>query len=149
MLKFSMSKKPMIGVADKVMSAVERETKQAVAAATTSIHATIIKSINRHQSSGETYGKHTASKPGFPPNTDTGALAASIKMQFDNEDGTFTGIVGTNSPYAAGLEFGTSNIAPRPFFGPAFRDEKEKFIKRTKSKSDSNPFWKGIKKGAK
>lgn len=58
-----------------------------------------------------------ASRPGEPPNTDTGRLAQSIK--FDFRDQGLTGRVGTNLNYGAWLEFGTKNTAARPWLSTA------------------------------
>ena len=70
---------------------------------------------------GAVSGKnHVPSKPGEPPNQDTGRLGDNIetvqKMQLLVE-------VSSNAPYSADLEFGTSKMAARPFMRPA-RDKK-------------------------
>lgn len=69
---------------------------------------------------GETYyvqGKeHIASAPGEAPAIDTGNLVNSIRSEMLNDQ---TGIVFTNVEYAPYLEFGTSDMAPRPFLQPA------------------------------
>jgi HK97 gp10 family phage protein len=57
-----------------------------------------------------------ASLPGDPPAPDTGQLRNSIDYELTSET---TAHVGTNSEYAAPLEFGTSRIAPRPFMRPS------------------------------
>lgn len=58
-----------------------------------------------------------ASKPGDPPNTDTGRLVQSIK--FDFQDGGLIGRVGTNLRYGSWLEFGTKDMAARPWLSTA------------------------------
>lgn len=45
---------------------------------------------------------HIASKPGTPPNTDTGRLVGSI--QVDHQKGSMTAFVGTSVDYGAFLE---------------------------------------------
>lgn len=60
-----------------------------------------------------------ASKPGEPPNTDTGRLVQSIK--FDFLKGGLVGRVGTNLKYGAALEFGTKHMAKRPWLSAAVR----------------------------
>lgn len=80
---------------------------------------------------GQTYkrGKitHVASSPNFPPNTDTGNL---INSAFTRQVKQGTWMTGFMADYAAGLEFGTPHIAPRPFLYPAvFRAAKD-FAKR-------------------
>jgi HK97 gp10 family phage protein len=57
-----------------------------------------------------------ASLPGDPPAPDTGALRNSIDYELTSET---TARVGSNSDYAAPLEFGTTRIAPRPFMRPS------------------------------
>lgn len=60
----------------------------------------------------------TVSKPGDAPHTDTGRLRQSIK--FNYQDGV--GNVGSNLKYAAWLEFGTEDMAPRPWLSTAITE---------------------------
>lgn len=68
-----------------------------------------------------------ASAPGEPPAPDTGALRGSIQYEYDDTEQK--GRTGTNSKYAAALNFGTTRagknrktvILPRPFMEPAFK----------------------------
>lgn len=69
---------------------------------------------------------HVASKAGYPPNVDTGALRASLRFRKVNngyrvEDGT---------EYGYYLEVGTSKMGARPFMRPAFERAKDRFIAR-------------------
>lgn len=57
------------------------------------------------------------SPPGSPPNTDTGRLVQSIKVAKDGS----AYLVGTNVLYGAHLEFGTKDMAPRPWLSVALR----------------------------
>lgn len=67
------------------------------------------------------------STPGNPPHTDTGLLAASIYVNTQEDNGrTVSVIVGTDVKYGQWLEFGTKNIAPRPWLLPAFEATKQK-----------------------
>ena len=72
-------------------------------------------------SGGATYvsqGKsHTASKPGDPPNVDTGTLRASMNVQ---KEKALTYHVSDGVEYGIMLEDGTEHIAPRPFVRPVF-----------------------------
>ena len=77
--------------------------------------------VTRYRSGGRSYS-HVASKPGDPPNTDTGALVRSINVEI-RPDGTF---VGTTLEYAPFLEFGTARMAERPFLNPALEQNKNK-----------------------
>jgi HK97 gp10 family phage protein len=55
------------------------------------------------------------SAPGEPPGVDTGALKNSIHVE---KTGEFSRAIVTGTEYAAHLEFGTENMAARPFMGP-------------------------------
>lgn len=58
------------------------------------------------------------SAPGEPPGVDTGALQRSITVQ---QVGHLRYVVAVGTEYAAYLEYGTSNMAARPFLLPAFK----------------------------
>jgi len=77
------------------------------------------RSIQAHMSGGRRYGRHVASAPGMPPNTDTGRLVASIGVD-DVTDEPFGVSVGTNVKYGAYLEFGTGRMKRRPWLARAF-----------------------------
>lgn len=66
------------------------------------------------------------SRPGDPPNTDTGRLVQSIK--FEINDGGMTARVGTNLKYGAYLEFGTTTMAARPWLQPAVSEAAKEVI---------------------
>ena len=121
---------------DSFFKRLERKENAAIAGmnrsvemSTLNIYNDAIRSIHAHLSKGETYGKHTASREGFPPNSDTGTLANSIQFEFDRSETEIVGYVGTNLKYGLNLEFGTSTIKPRPWLRPAFEKNKEKFYK--------------------
>lgn len=97
---------------------IQKKAAVAIAEGTLNIHAEAVRSIQRHMSQGIKYGKHTASKPGFPPNSDTGRLAQSIEFDIDMDKAT--GLVGTNLEYGKHLEFGTRDIRPRPWLSRAY-----------------------------
>jgi HK97 gp10 family phage protein len=66
---------------------------------------------------GSVGGKaHVPSKPGEPPNSDTGVLAAMIGTY---HTAPVTAEVRSEAPYSAALEWGTSKMAARPFMRPA------------------------------
>ncbi|WP_066045934.1 MULTISPECIES: HK97-gp10 family putative phage morphogenesis protein [Sphingomonadales] len=70
---------------------------------------------------GAVSGKnHVPSKPGEPPNQNTGRLGDNIETV---QKGTLLVEVSSNAPYSIPLEFGTSKMAARPFMRPA-RDKK-------------------------
>lgn len=71
----------------------------------------------RSISEGAVSGKgHVPSRPGEPPNQDTGVLANNIEVV---QISPAKVEVSSNAPYSAPLEFGTSKMAARPFMGPA------------------------------
>lgn len=97
---------------------IQKKVAGEIVDGTLKIHAEARKSIQKHMSKGESYGRHTASKPGFPPNTDTGRLVQSIEFEIDQT--VPSGVVGTNLEYGKFLEFGTSNMRPRPWLSRAY-----------------------------
>lgn len=86
----------------------------------------------REVSQGRAYprggGKmHVASKPGDPPNIDTGWLAKNVTWEIDKK--ALEARVGTNVEYGQNLETGTMEIAPRPWLGPALRKVRPEIVK--------------------
>lgn len=76
--------------------------------------------------SGAVSGKgHVPSRPGEPPNADTGVLDRSIETA---KTGPLTVEVSANAPYAVALEFGTSKMAERPFMRPAVARKRKEAI---------------------
>lgn len=126
---------------------LEAEIKKAVQDSVFLIHSTAIKSI-QDNSSGTKQKRYKpdrtvrASKPGNPPNTDTGRLVKSIDFNFEN--GGLTGEVGTNLKYGRYLEFGTQNMEPRPWLSVAARSVKGKMSKIFKQQ-----FKNSVKKAGK
>lgn len=82
-------------------------------------------SITRGAVSGK---NHVPSKPGQPPNQDTGVLAGNIET---TRAGKLRVRVTSKAGYSSALEFGTSKMAARPFMRPArdkMRPQVEKLI---------------------
>lgn len=77
------------------------------------VRAEAFQSISRGAISGK---GHVASKPGEPPNRDTGVLQAGLRVE---QPSAFVGRVVSGAPYAGALEFGSSKIAARPYMRPA------------------------------
>ena len=75
-------------------------------------------SITRGSVSGK---NHVASKPGEPPNNDTGVLKNNIETV---STGPLTAEVHSKAPYAVDLEFGTSKMEERPYMRPAAKKMK-------------------------
>jgi hypothetical protein len=95
-----------------------KELSIALGESTVLVHGEARKSIQAHLSSGIKYGNHTASKAGYPPNSDTGMLVKHIDWNIDYEK--MVSQVGTNLKDGAWREFGTRYIEERPWLRPAF-----------------------------
>ena len=116
---------------EALKSKAEAEAARAVRATAQAIRNDAIISVKSHLSAGEVYTrgtvKHVASKPGSPPNQDRGTLTRNIRVTMDDD---LTAEVGSNAPYSAALEFGTSNIDARPFMTPAVEGQRAKHKER-------------------
>lgn len=95
---------------------------QALFAGGEMIKAEAARSITEGAVSGK---NHVPSKPGEPPNEDTGTLRRNITV---TQVGPLHVRVASNAPYSAYLEFGTSKMAARPFMGPAARAKKKEVV---------------------
>lgn len=100
-------------------------TTEALLQAAMMVHGEAVSSIQAHLSSGRTYRRrgieHTASAPGYPPNSDRGTLVQSIQFEADDEEA----VVGTNLKYGEYLEFGTSKMEARPWLFPALDNNRD------------------------
>lgn len=116
---------------ESLKSKAEAETARAVRATAQAIRNDAIISIKSHLSAGNVYTrgtvKHVASKPGSPPNQDRGTLTRNIRVTMNDD---LTADVSSNAPYSAALEFGTSNMAARPFMTPAVEGQRAKHKER-------------------
>lgn len=75
---------------------------------------------------GAVSGKnHVPSLPGQPPNEDTGTLRIHIETA---QVAPLQVEVSSNAPYAVALEAGTSNMAERPYMGPATRRKRKEVV---------------------
>src|SRR5690625_507929 len=116
----------------RISSKFESEATALVNRTAQNIRNTAVRSIQKRSPGGEEYEKynprrtHVASAPGHPPNTDTGRLAGSIRAVMSD---TPTAYVDALADYAAHLEFGTRNMAARPFMTPAVEAERDKYRK--------------------
>lgn len=94
----------------------------------------------RSVSAGSVSGKgHVPSKPGEPPNRDTGELQAGMESL---QTGALTAQFRSSAPHSRPLEFGTSRVAARPHVRPArdktapeirkrFAEQMDKLVKRS------------------
>ena len=127
MSRFSIKIKSINPKYDAILNKYKKQLEDDIARSGNLVRNTAVKSIHAHQSSGVTYGKHTASRPGFPPNTAEGNLARNIYVKIDNDR---LGVsVESRAKYSENLEFGTSKMAARPFMQPALEENRNK-IKR-------------------
>lgn len=83
-------------------------------------------SITRGAVSGK---NHVPSRPGTPPNADTGRLHGQIEA---TSTGPLTAEVSSNAPYAAAQEFGSEsqNLPERPYMRPAAKRARPKANRR-------------------
>lgn len=134
----------------KTFRAIRAEVRRELQRGALRIEATAAESIIEQTPGGRSYPSrgrkgrmHTASPPGSPPNADTGELHTGITTVTTADTPSRVEVqTGTNTPYAAYLEFGTSKMEPRPFMGPAFdqhvagtRDRVRAAVKRGARKS--------------
>ena len=111
----------------RVVDNPEHHAERLIARAAMMVEGRIKESIQRDAKTGRTYGKHQASAPGEPPATDKGQLVSSIVMSVESDNkGEVVGIIRASAPYAAHLEFGTSNMAPRPYMQPGLESQRRK-----------------------
>lgn len=109
-----------------VMAKYESEVEAIIERGANMVRNTAVKSIQQHQSHGVTYGNHTASTAGNPPNSDTGYLASNIFVKKDNNGKGAS--VESRADYSEALEFGTSKMGARPFLQPALEENRRKII---------------------
>lgn len=79
---------------------------------------------------------HQASAPGEYPASDEGRLAGNIRTE-NPSSGSMTARVGTKIEYGRHLEFGTVNMAARPWLLPSFEKAKVGVEKELKAKLES------------
>jgi hypothetical protein len=101
-----------IACLQRTSAMVRREVGKAVVAAARLVAAEAVASIATGWLSGP---DHIPSKPGEPPNADTGRLHGAIDVE---RRGELTAEVVSAAPYAD-LEFGTVGVAARPYLRPA------------------------------
>lgn len=108
---------------------VRRRASAQVTESTLRVHSAAVNRIQRGPASGRVYEKyqprrsHQASAPGQPPQSDTGVLASSV--QWNTSD--LVGVVFTIKDYGKYLEFGTKNMAARPWLFPSLEEERPRF----------------------
>lgn len=120
--------KNLLKAFQKLTNGTQKAAQDALAESTLAVHAYAVRSITEQGSSDGTVIRYNpkrevrVSKPGQPPNADTGRLHQSIGFEIDKLKGI--GRVGTNLLYGAYLEFGTKDVAARPWLRPALMSQK-------------------------
>lgn len=114
----------------QVMDQYAKQIRQIVGLGGNMVRNTAVQSIHKHSSGGVTYNRggrsHTASAAGQPPNTDTGYLASNIHLVLDADKMGCS--VESRADYSEALEYGTSNMAARPFMQPALEENRKKIM---------------------
>jgi HK97 gp10 family phage protein len=137
--------KKLKGNLTKIERAVAKAVSQQLKLGALLVHGEAVRSIQQGPKTGIMYGKlrdikkinfnlpgknaalkrvHQASAPGEAPATDTGNLVKSGSVTLDPDGKSAT--VRFKAPYGPDLEFGTKNMAARPFLVPAFEKNKAK-----------------------
>lgn len=68
---------------------------------------------------------HVPSRPGEPPNEDSGHLRSNITVE---QPAPLRVLVSSNARYSAALENGTAKMHARPFMGPAARSKRKEVV---------------------
>lgn len=89
----------------------------------------LVKESMQGTKSGRIYARgtksHQASASGEAPAIDYGVLVNSLQTEFPSD---LTGVLFTNTEYAAALEFGSRRMAERPFMRPAAEEMWPNFL---------------------
>lgn len=110
-----------------------QNSQRAVTRATMIVRNHAVESILRGGKSGVIYEKydprrtHQASRAGEAPASDTGFLASQITQNVKTKpDGSVVGQIVSAAPYSKYLEFGTTQMQPRPYMHPALKKNQAK-----------------------
>ncbi|TDX61929.1 hypothetical protein EDE12_11230 [Methylosinus sp. sav-2] len=108
------------GVENDIMAAIQKGTSDGLMALALNAQADAQRSILKGPKTGKLYKRgdtmHRASADGEAPANDLSFLVASIKAE---ETDANTVDLKADAPYAMALEFGTYDMAARPYLGPA------------------------------
>lgn len=110
---------------NKVVKSINDAVSQRMLEATQVVRNETLETLSGARS-GKTYRvpgtsrTYTASSPGEPPAVATARLRQSVKSVVRGEGKKVIGEVGTELEYGLMLEYGTRNIAPRPWLRPSF-----------------------------
>lgn len=118
----------------KVVKSIEDTAAKRMAEATQAVRTQVLETLSGNRS-GRTYyvpgtkRTYTASSPGEPPAIATSELFKSISTAVEGVARTIIGLVGTDKIQGKMTEFGTRNMAPRPWLKISF----EKSLGKVKS----------------
>ena len=120
----------------RLVTNTEDNAEELVTRACLLVEGRVVDSIMRDPKTGRDRGDgSTASAPGQAPAQDEGKLSGSITFNVTKDK---RGVVGqiiqqsNQAPYGSDLEFGTTNIEPRPFMQPALESQAGRIIKMFK-----------------
>lgn len=122
-------------LAKKLQAKPLANAQSAVTRATMVVRNSAVESIVRGGKSGVIYEKynprrtHQASKAGEAPASDTGFLVSQITQNVkSNPNGSVVGQIISAAPYSKYLEFGTTDMQPRPYMQPALNRNRKKIV---------------------
>lgn len=119
---------------DQLSKDKRNKVREEVILGAEAIAGTAKKLVNQVQSKGVpiTRGgvQHYPSLEGYPPNTDTGALAQSIRAEHRGDSSEVIAGRKNHVDYAAYLEFGTIRTGERPFMRPAYKQNIKSISKK-------------------
>jgi len=113
---------------------MEQAAAKKMAEAVNEVRNTVLETLSGNRT-GRTYyvpgtrKRYTASAPGEPPAVATAELKQSVKTSIGTEGRTVVGVVGTDTIQGKMTEFGTKNMAARPWLRISF----EKALPKIKS----------------
>lgn len=115
----------------EVVKAIDDAASKKMAEAVQAVRTQTLETLSGSRS-GRTYKvpgtsrTYTASAPGEPPAQRLGELRQSIKTAVEGEGRKVIGLVGTDKKHGKPLEFGTRNMAARPWLRPSFEKSLDK-----------------------
>lgn len=115
----------------EVIRTIENMAFKRMLEAANEVRNTVLETLSGSRS-GRTYKvpgtrrTYTASAPGQPPAVATARLRQSVKTSIEVENRAVVGKVGTDLEYGKALEFGTKNMAARPWLKRSFDESMDK-----------------------
>jgi len=109
----------------ELMKSLDQTAPKRMMEATNEVRNKVLETLSGGRS-GRTYlvpgtrRSYTASAPGQPPATATSELRQSVKSSVEGKGRSVLGKVKAEAKHALPLEFGTKNMAARPFMKPSF-----------------------------